>query len=127
MESNGVGMTCRIAATRPAATRARPVVARIATLAALAALIAVPLTVPHAARAGSRHHTPAHRASEAEAPRAAGTPLMAIVSLRDQQVTVYDADGWILRSPVSTGMKGRETPAGVFAVIQKERDHYSNL
>ena len=52
---------------------------------------------------------------------------MAIVSLRDQRITVYDADGWILRAPVSSGQKGRETPAGIFSVIQKEAEHYSNL
>ena len=52
---------------------------------------------------------------------------MAIVSLRNQQITVYDADGWILRAPVSSGQKGRETPAGIFSVIQKEAEHYSNL
>src|SRR5689334_25120152 len=33
----------------------------------------------------------------------------------------------MLRSPVSTGQRGRETPAGIFSVIQKQRDHYSNL
>jgi hypothetical protein len=59
--------------------------------------------------------------------RAAGEPVMAVVSLRDQRVTVYDANGWILRAPVSSGTKGRETPAGIFAVIQKEVEHYSNL
>src|SRR5262249_1446315 len=42
-------------------------------------------------------------------------------------ITVYDADGWILHAPVSTGQKGRETPAGIFSVIQKEAEHYSNL
>jgi hypothetical protein len=52
---------------------------------------------------------------------------MAIVSLRDQRITVYDAKGWIMRAPVSSGQKGRETPAGIFSVIQKEEDHYSNL
>ena len=52
---------------------------------------------------------------------------MAIVSLRNQRITIYDANGWILRSPVSTGQKGRETPAGIFSVIQKVEDHYSNL
>ena len=52
---------------------------------------------------------------------------MAVVSLRSQQITVYDADGWILRGPVSSGQKGRETPAGVFSVIQKQAEHYSNL
>ena len=52
---------------------------------------------------------------------------MAIVSIKTQQVTFYDADGWILRAPVSTGVKGRETPAGVFAVIEKEKDHHSSM
>src|SRR5271169_946613 len=28
--------------------------------------------------------------------RPAGTPLMAIISLSSQRVTIYDADGWIL-------------------------------
>ena len=59
--------------------------------------------------------------------RIAGEPVMAIVSLRDQRVTIYDAAGWILRAPVSSGQKGRETPAGIFSVIQKEAEHYSNL
>jgi hypothetical protein len=59
--------------------------------------------------------------------RAAGEPVMAVVSLHDQRVTVYDANGWILRAPVSSGQKGRETPAGIFSVIQKEVEHYSNL
>jgi L,D-transpeptidase catalytic domain len=64
---------------------------------------------------------------EAIAPRAAGEPIMAIVSIKSQQVTFYDADGWISRAPVSTGIKGRETPAGVFAVIEKDKDHHSTL
>ncbi|WP_283816909.1 L,D-transpeptidase family protein [Bradyrhizobium sp. AUGA SZCCT0283] len=59
--------------------------------------------------------------------RSAGEPIMAIVSLRSQRVTVYDAKGWILRAPVSSGTKGRETPAGIFSVIQKVEEHYSNL
>ena len=52
---------------------------------------------------------------------------MAIVSIKTQQVTFYDADGWILRAPVSTGIKDRETPAGVFALIEKEKDHHSTM
>ena len=52
---------------------------------------------------------------------------MAIVSIRSQQVTFYDAEGWILRAPVSTGTAGRETPAGIFAVIEKDKDHHSSL
>ena len=52
---------------------------------------------------------------------------MAIVSIKSQKVTFYDADGWILSAPVSTGTKGRETPAGVFAVVEKKKDHRSNM
>lgn len=66
-------------------------------------------------------------AKVAAAPRDAGEPIMAIVSIKTQQVTLYDADGWILRAPVSTGVAGRETPAGIFAVIEKDKDHYSTM
>jgi hypothetical protein len=59
--------------------------------------------------------------------RVAGEPEIAIVSLRSQRITVYDAKGWILQAPVSSGQKGRETPAGIFSVIEKEAEHYSNL
>lgn len=59
--------------------------------------------------------------------RDGGEPVVAIVSLRTQRITVYDANGWILRAPVSSGRKGRETPAGIFSVIQKNAEHYSNL
>ncbi len=61
------------------------------------------------------------------APRDAGEPIMAIVSIKSQKVTLYDSDGWIQRAPVSTGVRGRETPAGVFAILQKNADHRSNL
>jgi hypothetical protein len=64
---------------------------------------------------------------EAVAPRDAGEPIMAIVSIKTQHVTFYDADGWILRAPVSTGVKERETPAGVFAVVEKDKDHHSSM
>ena len=65
--------------------------------------------------------------TEATAPRDAGEPIMAIVSIKTQQVIFYDAEGWILRAPVSTGTTGRETPAGVFAIIEKDKDHHSSL
>ena len=67
------------------------------------------------------------RSVESVKSRSVGEPIMAIVSLKSQQVTFYDADGWILRAPVSSGMTGRETPAGVFSVVEKDKDHHSNL
>ena len=92
----------------------------IVTLAAMAALAAL------TADAAARQARPAPTA-EATAPREAGEPIMAIVSIGSQQVTFYDADGGILRAPVSTGTTGRETPAGVFAIIEKQKDHHSTL
>jgi hypothetical protein len=59
--------------------------------------------------------------------RPAGEPVMAIVSLGRQRVTVYDADGWIMRAPVSSGQAGYETPAGIYSILQRKAEHYSNL
>ncbi|WP_027584929.1 L,D-transpeptidase [Bradyrhizobium sp. Ai1a-2] len=92
----------------------------IVTLAAMAALAAL------TGDAAARQARPAPP-TEATAPREAGEPIMAIVSIKTQQVTFYDSEGWILRAPVSTGTKGRETPAGIFAVIEKDKDHHSTL
>jgi hypothetical protein len=59
--------------------------------------------------------------------RRAGAPILAIVSLSDQRVTIYDAEGKILQSPVSTGSTGFETPAGIYSVVQKKAVHSSNV
>jgi hypothetical protein len=67
------------------------------------------------------------RSIESIEQRTGGEPVLAIVSLRSQRITLYDANGWILRAPVSSGQRGRETPAGIFSIIQKEAEHYSNL
>ena len=89
-------------------------------IAAMAALMA---PTADAAAKQARRTQPA----ETTAPREAGEPIMAIVSIKSQQVTLYDAEGWILRAPVSTGVKERETPAGVFAIVQKNKEHRSNM
>jgi hypothetical protein len=99
----------------------RPTTLTLATMAALTALTAL------TADAIAQRARPAPPPREATAPRAAGEPIMAIVSIKSQQVTLYDADGWILRAPVSTGTKGRETPAGIFAVVERKEDHRSNM
>ena len=96
---------------------------------ALTALAVALAAAPSANAAPRQTQAPARpeRTVEGAAPREAGEPIMAIVSIKSQKVTFYDADGWILRAPVSTGTKGRETPAGVFAVLQKDKDHHSSL
>jgi hypothetical protein len=58
--------------------------------------------------------------------RVAGPPVLAVVALKEQRVTIYDADGPILSAPISSGQTGLETPVGVFSILQKEAEHYSN-
>jgi lipoprotein-anchoring transpeptidase ErfK/SrfK len=97
----------------------------IVTLAATAALTALTAAAP--ADAAPRQAARPEQITEGAAPRHAGEPIMAIVSIKSQKVTIYDGDGWILRAPVSSGTAGRETPAGVFSVVQKDKDHRSSL
>src|SRR5689334_23444181 len=92
----------------------------------LLAIVTLALAAPSADAAPKRERRPA-APTEATAPRPAGEPIMAIVSIKSQQVTFYDADGWIFRAPVATGPTGRETPAGVFAVLEKDKDHRSTM
>jgi len=96
---------------------------RLAAIAALAAMAA--LTAPAGAAPAKSERVA--QVKEETAQRTAGEPIMAIVSIKTQQVTLYDADGWIFRAPVSTGVKDRETPAGIFAVIEKQKDHRSTM
>jgi hypothetical protein len=108
-------MTPRCVNPKRKPARLRPVYLAVAGLAVLVAA---------GDDAGARS---GERSIESIETRSASEPLLAIVSLRDQRITVYDGKGWILRAPVSSGMKGRETPAGIFSVIQKVEEHYSNL
>jgi multidrug efflux pump subunit AcrA (membrane-fusion protein) len=115
-------VTNRFTAARSAGAIRRWKAPAIVTLAA--ALTALALAPP-AGAAGNQE--PPERGREVTAPRDAGEPIMAIVSIKRQQVTIYDTDGWIMRAPVSTGTTGRETPSGVFSVVEKDKDHHSSL
>jgi hypothetical protein len=110
-------MDNRLTTVRSSGAMRRRRLSAIVTVAAVAALTT---------GAAARQARPAH-AVEATAPRATGEPIMAIVSIKAQKVTFYDAEGWTFRAPVSTGVTDRETPAGVFAVIEKDKDHHSTL
>src|SRR5262245_42206782 len=56
-----------------------------------------------------------------------GAPVLATVAPGQPRLTLYAAAGRRLRAPVSTGQTGYETPAGIFSVLEKNREHYSNL
>lgn len=54
-------------------------------------------------------------------------PLLVLVSLPEQLAYVYRNGVRIGVSTVSTGKAGHETPTGVFTILEKRVEHYSNL
>ncbi len=67
------------------------------------------------------------KSAKKDAPKPPAGPLIIVVSIGSQHVTVYDNGTPIATAPVSTGMPGHPTPMGVFSVIQKDRYHHSNI
>lgn len=59
--------------------------------------------------------------------RTGGAPLLAVVALNEQRVSFYNAEGRMLRSAVSSGQTGYETPAGIYSLVQKKEEHRSNI
>lgn len=56
-----------------------------------------------------------------------GDPLTIVISLGSQQLKVFDSRGLVARSRISSGRRGYDTPTGIFTILQKNRQHYSNL
>lgn len=54
-------------------------------------------------------------------------PTVIVVSLPEQRLHVYRGDQRVGVSTVSSGKPGKETPTGVFPILQKKRVHRSNL
>lgn len=50
-----------------------------------------------------------------------------LITLDEQRIYVYRNGVAIGESHVSTGRRGYETPTGVYSILQKEREHHSNL
>ena len=59
--------------------------------------------------------------------RAATGAVEIVVSIPLQRAYVYRGGTLIGITTVSTGRRGHETPAGTFNILQKRREHYSNL
>ncbi len=67
--------------------------------------------------------------SRVEAPASAKTdgPLLMLVSLNQQRMYVYDGNGFVLQTRVSSGRAGHETPVGIYSILEKKVDHTSNI
>ncbi|MGY2845826.1 MULTISPECIES: L,D-transpeptidase family protein [unclassified Bradyrhizobium] len=85
-----------------------------------------PMPQPHRQKP-KRNTAKKNPAIEKEAGSKPQGPLIISVSIDQQRVSLYDANGLYAESPVSTGMKGHSTPMGVFSVIQKQKYHQSNI
>jgi len=74
----------------------------------------------------SRRHDQDGQDSETGQGTITGPPVMAIVSIKDQRVSLYDANGGAIRARVSTGRTDYETPVGIYSVLEKEEEHYAH-
>lgn len=54
-------------------------------------------------------------------------PMKIVIVLDIQRVYVFQNDSLIGFSTISSGKKGKETPTGIFNILQKNIDHKSNL
>ena len=66
-------------------------------------------------------------ASKSASKDAAKGPLLLIIAIADQRISLYDNGALIARSSVSTGVRNHPTPLVVFSVISKSRFHRSNI
>jgi lipoprotein-anchoring transpeptidase ErfK/SrfK len=119
----------------PAAVAAAPSAPRLART----VLEAVPgpaaeaqLAAPAAAAPALAAPAPvAPAAAEAAAPKPRAQVrrpggVRVLVSLPLQRLWVFRGRELVATSPVSTGKRGHETPAGSFPILQKRVEHYSN-
>ena len=53
-------------------------------------------------------------------------PMLLLVNLKSQRAVLYRNGVPIGATTVSTGRQGRETPTGIFTILQKQVEHYSS-
>lgn len=54
-------------------------------------------------------------------------PIMVVINLKTQLAFVYRNGVRIGVTTVSSGKPGKKTPTGIFTILQKNKDHKSNL
>lgn len=54
-------------------------------------------------------------------------PLVLVVSIKRQRVSIYAGLKKIAEAPISSGQRGYETPQGTFTILEKHKTHFSNL
>ncbi|WP_045835421.1 L,D-transpeptidase family protein [Hyphomicrobium sp. 99] len=105
--------------------RVSPALRSIATSALVLSMFVGPSAVDAKSRSGvlKSLKAPVEGATNA----APTSPLLLVVSINQQKIRVYDANGEITSSRVSTGRPGFDTPTGVFSILEKNVYHTSNI
>ncbi len=91
--------------------------------AAIVGLLTATMIAVAPAQARTRTELPAPKPPEASSK----DPLIVVISLRRQRLTVYNRNGSVTESPISSGTAENPTTTGIFSVIGKSVEHYSNL
>lgn len=89
------------------------------------AAIGIALAIVAAPVAIAKPRTP--KAQETAAAPRSSSPLIIVASLRNQRLRVFDVDGEITSSRISSGRPGFATPTGVFSILEKKVQHRSNI
>lgn len=97
------------------------------SVAAPAEKIAPAKTQKAARRETAKARRPARQEEKPAIEAKARLPLFGVVSIGDQHISIYDHNGLVTRSQVSTGMEGHATPRGIFTIVGRERYHESNI
>ena len=87
------------------------------------AVLAAPIAIAPAAIAKPK----SPKAQETVAAPRSNSPLIIVASIRNQRLRVYDIDGEITSSRISSGRPGFATPTGVFSILEKKVQHHSNI
>lgn len=83
--------------------------------------------VPAAAQDERRARPQKSRPVEQAKPLEAEGPLLMLVSLNQQRMYVYDSNGLVVQTRISSGRPGHETPKGIYSILEKKIDHTSNI
>ena len=95
---------------------------------AVAAISVASLLAPLPAEARSvRYSRERSEPADTKPARMPDGPINIVISIGSQRLWVYDKRGLLETSIVSTGTSGYPTPTGVFAILDKEVTHYSNI
>ena len=54
-------------------------------------------------------------------------PLQIIISVDQQKLHLYSDGTHVADAPIATGVPDHPTPLGIFSIIQKQREHRSNI